>query len=35
MYLRGKMPPEEAGGEQAEISADIEGEVERTDEYPS
>lgn len=34
MYLRGKMPPEE-GAEEVETSANIVGEVERTDEYPS
>ena len=34
MYLRGKLPPEE-GAEEVETSANIVGEVERTDEYPS
>ena len=34
MYLRGKLPPEEVA-EEVETSANIVGEVERTDEYPS
>ena len=34
MYLRGKLPPEEEA-EKVETSANIVGEVERTDEYPS
>ena len=34
MYLRGKLPPEE-GAEEVETSANIVGEVERTDDYPS
>ena len=34
MYLRRKLPPEEEA-EKVETSANIVGEVERTDEYPS
>ena len=34
MYIRSKLPPEDQA-EKVETSANIVGEVERTDEYPS